>query len=397
MASIKTNSRASVPTPRSGEDLVLQPLDPEEVLEKKRSQVHRDRRVRAIAAVVTSLAVALFAVFAAYRYRSAGFSAKSRGTTAALPKNDADRVAGVPLTLDVLSELVLPVPEPPKFSDGSKKTEGESPKTPPPPPAVAPRSPRLDDRVTERAAKVEKSPHRPAPWEKVDTPRRHSDAKPQGLADRQVPKSVPPPAKPEEAATAIQVREMKETIALMKTLIDRGAFVEAANNAYRFRERDLELATSHSSEYRELLKLQRAANEQVFKEKWPSYGTGDLEIAAIDHDLMDAYVRADMPTFAREHFLNAERGYDRAMSVARQRQRAEPKAANRDIQEIKENLGNLYACWAAYKLDNAILRKAEVAFWESEQLLDFAADRSVAKRQLTDGKAFIERTRGRLP
>ena len=59
------------------------------------------------------------------------------------------------LTLDVLSELVLPVPEPPKFSDGSKKTERESLKTPPPPPAVAPRSPRLDDRVTERAEKLD--------------------------------------------------------------------------------------------------------------------------------------------------------------------------------------------------------------------------------------------------
>ncbi len=394
MASTNKALRAPVPEPRSGEDLVLQPLDPDEVLEKRRSQT---RRGRAIAGAVTSLVGVVLAVFAAYRYRDSVILTKSRGTTAALPQREAELGENVLLTLDVPDELVMPLPKPPGVDRDPKKTERESPQTPIAPPALAPVTPRLDEHVKERAAGPKQSFNSPVLSDKLVTPKRDGDAKQRGADGLFPPKSIPAPSEPIEVVSAVQLRETKETITQMKTLIDRGDFVNAANTAHRFRDSNLELPTLNSNEYRELLKLQRTANEQIFKGRRPAHDTGDLEIAVIDHDLMDAYVRVDMSTFAREHFLNAERGYDRALSAARQREGAEPKVAKRDIQVIKENLGLLYARWAAYKLDYAILRKAEVAFWESEQLLDFAEDLTAAKRRLMDGKALIERTRGRLP
>jgi len=114
---------------------------------------------------------------------------------------------------------------------------------------------------------------------------------------------------------------------------------------------------------------------------------------------MTSYLRAAKPTFAREYFLNAEQGYDRALSAARQRERTASGglAAKRDIQQITENLGLLYARWAEHKPDATVMRKADAAFWDSERLVDYAEDPSSARTRLIDGKAIVERIRQRLP
>lgn len=398
MASIKTSSRAPVPEPRSGEDLVLQPLDPEEVLEKRRS---RARRARAIAAVATSLAVAVFSMFAAYRYLGSVVSATSRGVTAALPKSDAKLGEIVPQALEVPFERVLPLPQPPKVSGGPGSVDRNSPQTRSEPPVLDSEPAGIGEPAPGRTADPRKSPNSLAERPKGDTLRNHSDPTKPEIPKRHVPKSTPPPAKPTEPEATIRPQGTKETIARMKVLISKGNFASAANMAGAFRDRGITATTKESNEYRELLKLQRTAIEQHFKSS-PNIGRSptqevDLAIAVSEHDLMDAYALADMSTFAREHFLNAEQAYERAIVAARQLERTNPMLAKREMQLIKDHLGQLYLRWAEYKLDNAILRDAEVVIWESEQLLDFAENQSAARRELDRAKERIEQTRRRLP
>jgi hypothetical protein len=402
MLSTKAASRAPVPEPRSGEALELQPLDPEDDREKERVRI---RGVLQIAAGVTSLAVAVVAVVAFYRYLGPVFATESQGTTAALPQNDAEQGVSVPQTLDVSSGLVIPVPEPPKVSVAArqepKQPEPELPQSVRVPLPVASSPPSLDGRLKKRAEGLDESPNKTASWDKVDTLKRQGDAKQQGTAERQVPEGTPPLVKSEDAGNAIQLRETKETIAQMKTLIGRGDFLSAANKAADFLEKGLVETTLKSSEYRELLELRRSAIEKYFRSPFPvrraPQRTGDLEIAASEYDLMDAYVHADEAAIAREHFVNAERGYEQAISAARQREQVRPDDAKRELQEIKDNLGYLYARWAEYTQDSDILRRAEAAFQESEQLLHFAKDRRSAEKRLTDGRAWIKRTQKRLP
>ena len=197
--------------------------------------------------------------------------------------------------------------------------------------------------------------------------------------------------------------KVKETIAHLTALISKKDFATAMNSAITFCDNHPWLAKTHGSEYRELLKLQRTATEKYFisqasSGRLPTYDTGDLDVATIDHDLMDSYLRAAMPTLASEYFLNAEQGYNQVLSVARQRERTASggSSAKRDIQKVTENLGLLYASWAQYEPDVSILRKADAAFFDSERLLDYAEDPASAKRRVIGGRASIERIRHRL-
>jgi len=214
------------------------------------------------------------------------------------------------------------------------------------------------------------------------------------------------PVKPAATEKAIpdELLRAKEMITQLTALISRKEFATAINRAGNFRDEYPNVPTLCGKEYRELLKLERTATEQYFKSqvssgRRPSYETGDLDVAVIDHDLMTAYLQAAMPTFAREHFGNAEKGYGRALSIARQREQsaAGSSSARRAMQQITENLGLLYTSWAEYKPDVSILRKADAAFFDSERLLDYAEDPVSAKSRVEGGKASVERLRRKLP
>ena len=294
--STSTNSpRSSVPEPRSGDGLVLQPLEPDEVVVEDTPQITRAQATAAVALIVC------LAMFSAYRYWN----------TASLLK------------------LIIAQPEDRSAPNGS------------------------------------------------------------GDKDPQPPDELPPYETPDRS---VLLRHTQETVASLKALIKNRDFAKAVNTAIVFRNGNSDLAQANGNEYRTLLLLQRTATKECAT-------LGDLDVAVIDHDLMNAYLQATMPNFARDFFVDAEQGYERALSAARHRERTASgrSSAKRDIQQINENLGGLYAAWAEHTLDIKVLRKAAAAFEESERLLDYAEDPTSAKKQLKIGRANVERTRRRLP
>ena len=397
MSTSKRSPQPYVPEPRSGEDLVLLPLDPDEVLVEE-----KPRRKRAYATLV-AVTLVCFAILAVILDGDAASLLPSR-TPEPRPEN-TEPADAIPPTLVSPADIALPDPNSPK--------EPGRPKPPTSPPreplagtsSKAIESPRESERVRGPAAAAAKPADSPSLVE-LEAPRQRTDTKrqPQRSPERQNPQPTPPPASAKEEVNAVQLRQAKEMIAQLAALISKRDFDTAMNSAILFRERYPDLKESCGTEYRELLKLQRTAAVKLFKLQASSgrrlsYDMGDLDVAVIDHDLMNAYLQAAMPTFAREHFLNAEFGYDRALAAARQHERTTSggSSATMYVQQITENLGLLYASWADYKPDAGILRKADAAFWDSERLLDFADDPVSAKRRLMIGKALAERVRRRLP
>jgi hypothetical protein len=319
--STSTNSpRSSVPEPRSGDGLVLQPLEPDEVVVEDTPQITRAQATAAVALIVC------LAMFSAYRYWN----------TASLLK------------------LIIAQPEDRSAPNGSGDKDPQPPDELPP----------------------------------YETPDRSA---PNGSGDKdpQPPDELPPYETPDRS---VLLRHTQETVASLKALIKNRDFAKAVNTAIVFRNGNSDLAQANGNEYRTLLLLQRTATKECAT-------LGDLDVAVIDHDLMNAYLQATMPNFARDFFVDAEQGYERALSAARHRERTASgrSSAKRDIQQINENLGGLYAAWAEHTLDIKVLRKAAAAFEESERLLDYAEDPTSAKKQLKIGRANVERTRRRLP
>ena len=353
---------------------MLLPLDPGEVIGEEKP---RSRKTYATLVALTLVCVAMVAAY--FRWDAVSPHKSANRTPERQPDNDEQAVK-IPQELDLPADPTLPAPKPPKELGRS-----DQPASPPPESRVgtsseATETPRGSDRVRDP----------------IDAP-----AQPTDSASGVDPEAQGrPPASANEELTSLQLRQTKEMIAHLIALISKRDFATAVNSATTFRNNNPGLAKTHRSEYRELLKLERTATKKYFGSpsssgRRPSYDTGDLDVAVIDHDLMIAYLRAAMPTFAREHFLNAEQGYQRALAAARQRERTASggSSAKRDIQQLTENLGLLYVSWADYKPDESILRKADAAFWDSERLLDYAEDTVSAKRRLVDGKASVERVR----
>ncbi len=397
MSTSRSNPRPSVPEPRSGEDLVLLPLELEEVVVEDKPRI---TRAQAAAVVVT---IACVAMLAAYRYRDSASPLKPASQTPARNQDEIEQAATVPQTLDLPSELALPAPRPAKVSGTSDQQRssmsGPLADTSTPTTTTSGESGRLRKPAAPAIKPVES-----ASWVDLEVGKRRVDAKQPQNTERQNIRITPPPATTNEEKTSVQLRNMQETITRVTGLIKNGDFAKAVNTAIAFRDENPGLARSYSSELRELLMLQRTATQRYFSApnssgRRPAYDTGDLDVAVIDHDLMTSCLQAAMPAVALEHFKNAEQGYGRALSAARQRERSASgsSSAKKDIQQITENLGLLYASWAEHKPDVVVLRMADTAFWESERLLNYAENPSSAERRLMNGKATIERTRQRLP
>ncbi len=368
---------------------MLLPLDPDEDIVEEKPRV---TRAQTTAVVVTIVCVAMFA---AYRCWNSAVMRKPASRKFATSQAESEQVEKLPQALGTSSDRVLPAPKPTNGSDSREQSASLTPG-------------RIDgssssSRETPREAAATAKSADLASWVERESSKRPFDTQQQNT-ERQAPRTVPQQATTQEDVTAVQLRRTKETIARLTTLIRSGDFANAINTAITFHEENPSLAKWYGDEYRELLKLERTATERYFSSprssgRRPSYDTGDLDLAVIDHDLMTSYLRAAKPTFAREHFLNAEQGYDRALAAAKQRERTASGgfAAKRDIQQITENLGLLYARWAEHKPDATVLRKADAAFWDSERLVDYAEDPSSARTRLIDGKAIVGQTRRRLP
>lgn len=399
MSTSKRTPRSYVPEPRSGEDLVLLPLDPDEVIGEEKP---RSRKTYAALAALTLVCVV---ILAAYLGWNAASPQKSAGRTSEPQPDNREQAGNVPQELDLPVGLAQPAAKLPTQANRSGQPASLPPDSLAGISSKATEMPRVGDRVSGPTAAPAK-PADSASWVVRETPKQRADTRqqPQQYTERQSLRITLPPASAEEGGNAVQLRRAKEMIAQLSALISRGDFATAVNSAITFRDKNPGLAKAGGNEYRELLKLQRTATEKYFSSqassgRRPAYDTGDLDVAVIDHDLMTAYLQAAMPTFAREHFLNAEKGYERALAIARQRERTASggSSAKRDIQQITENLGLLYTSWAEYKPDVSILRKADAAFYDSERLLDYAEDPVSAKKRVVDGKASIERVRRRLP
>ncbi len=368
---------------------MLLPLDPDEEIVEEKPRV---TRAQTTAVVVSIVCVAMFA---AYRFWDSAVVRKPSSRKSATGQAETEQVANLPQTLGMSSDRALPAPKPANGSDSREQSVSLTPG-------------RIDggsssSRETPREAAVTAKSAELASWVERDSSKRPFDTQQQNTK-RQAPRTGLQQATIQEDVTAVLLRRTKETNARLTTMIRSGDFANAINTAITFHEANPGLAKWYGDEYRELLKLERTATERYFSSsrssgRRPSYDTGDLDLAVIDHDLMTSYLRAAKPTFAREYFLNAEQGYDRALSAARQRERTASGglAAKRDIQQITENLGLLYARWAEHKPDATVMRKADAAFWDSERLVNYAEDPSSARTRLIDGKAIVERIRQRLP
>ena len=376
---------------------MLLPLDPDEVIVEAKPRI---KRVQVAAVLATVVCVAMLA---AYRYVDPSSLWKPASRKPATNPGETQQVDNIPQTLDLPSELALPAPKPANGSESRDQPSSLTPGSFADTSSKSRETPQRTDRVREPAA-APVNPADSASWIEREAPKRRIDTQPQKSTERQAKRIITPPSTTKEEATSLQLRRTKETIARLAALIKNGDFANAVNTAITFRDGNPGLAKSYGNEYRELLKLQRTATARYFSApnssgRRPAYDTGDLDVAVIDHDLMTSYLQAAMPTFALEHYKNAEQGYDRALSAARQRERTASgsSSAKRDVQQITENLGLLYASWAEHKPDVTVLRKADAAFFDSERLLDYAEDPASAKRRVMDGKAVVERTRRRLP
>jgi hypothetical protein len=376
---------------------VLLPLDPDEGIVEPKPRI---TRVQVAAVLATVVCVTMLA---AYRYVGPSSLWNPASRKPSTNPGETQQVDNIPQTLDLPSDLVLPAPKPENGSNSRDQPESLTPGHFADTSSKSRETPQRTDRVSEPAASLVK----PADSDSliaIETPNRRIDTQPQKSTERQAKRVITPPSTTKEEATLLQLRRTKETIARLAALVKNGDFAKAVNTAITFRHGNPGLAKSNGNEYRELLKLQRIATMRYFtvrnsSVRRPAYDTGDLDVAVIDHDLMTSYLQAAMPTFALEYYRNAEQGYDRALSAARQRERTASgsSSAKRDVQQITENLGLLYASWAENKPDVTVLRKADAAFFDSERLLDYAEDPASAKRRVMDGKAIVERTRRRLP
>jgi len=389
----RSNPRSSVPEPRSGEDLILLPLESDETVDKDQSWIARGLATAAVLAIVCG------ALLTAYRNWSSDSVLRVAGSAPADTTDNTRQVATVPVIIDLSPAAALPAPSPIDVPRSSDQRAASFPGWRDHASASPIRQPREGDRAREPAS----TPIQLAGSVSSVDPegqRRRLDTTRSQSAQRQGTRITPPVT---GEATSIELRRTRETIATLTALIKNEDFAKAVNTAVTFREANPGLARSHAVEFRELLQLQRTATERYFKAmrssgRLPADDTGDLDVAAIDHDLMTLHLQAAMPTFALDHFRNAEEGYNRALSAARQRERSASgtSSAKRDIQQITENLGLLYASWAEHKPDVTMLRKADAAFQDSERLLDYADEPSSARGRLMDGKAILEQARRRL-
>lgn len=225
MSTSKRTPRSYVPEPRSGEDLVLLPLDPDEVIGEEKP---RSKRTYATLVAVTLVGVVMLAAYLGW---NAASPQKSASRTSEPQPDNREQAGNVPQELDLPAGLAQPAPKLPTQAGRSDQLASSPPDSLAGTSSNASETPRGGDRVSGPTAAPTK-PADSASWVVREPPRQRADTRqqPQQYTERQSFRITLPPASAEEGGNAVHLRRAKEMIAQLSALISRGDFATAVNS-----------------------------------------------------------------------------------------------------------------------------------------------------------------------